>query len=196
MTATEELQNVDVLRRKKFTRDEIYQMLDSGIFAGQRFELIEGDIIDKIGQNPPHVFALRAIEKMLIAIAGFDRVRSQLPFEADGADQEFSEPEPDVAVVINQDLESFVKRHPRGSELSLAVEVADTSLRADLKLKRDLYSRSGVPEYWVLDLNGHQLVVHRKPVDGQYREIVILSSDRSVDFEGMQLAVASMLPPA
>ena len=108
MTATEELQNVDVLRRKKFTRDEIYQMLDSGIFAGQRFELIEGDIIDKIGQNPPHVFGLRAIEKMLIAIAGFDRVRSQLPFEADGADREFSEPEPDVAVVINQDLESFV----------------------------------------------------------------------------------------
>jgi hypothetical protein len=40
--------------RKRFTRTEVAQMLDAGLFAGQRFELIDGDLIDKMGQNPPH----------------------------------------------------------------------------------------------------------------------------------------------
>jgi hypothetical protein len=40
--------------RKRFTRAEVEQMQEAGLFAGQRFELIDGDLIDKVGQNPPH----------------------------------------------------------------------------------------------------------------------------------------------
>ena len=36
--------------RKRFTRDEVEQMLDAGLFAGQRFELIDGDLIDKMAR--------------------------------------------------------------------------------------------------------------------------------------------------
>ncbi len=38
---------------KKFTPAEVDRMLELGLFEGQRFELIEGDLIDKMGQNPP-----------------------------------------------------------------------------------------------------------------------------------------------
>jgi len=40
--------------RKRFTQSEVEQMSEAGLFAGHRFELIDGDLIDKMGQNPPH----------------------------------------------------------------------------------------------------------------------------------------------
>jgi hypothetical protein len=46
----------DLLRRKRFTRSEVDRMLEIGILDGQRCELIDGELIDKMGQNPPHAY--------------------------------------------------------------------------------------------------------------------------------------------
>ena len=126
---------------------------------------------------------------------GFDRVRAQLPIRIEGVDKEFNEPQPDIAVVARPDPHGFAKRHPSSSELTLVVEVSDSTLRGDLSVKHALYGRSSVPEYWVLDLNGRQLVVHRQATNGQYQEVVTLTKDQAVEFEGILLPVAKMLPP-
>jgi Uma2 family endonuclease len=90
-----------------------------------------------------------------------------LPIQAGGPDQKWSLPEPDVAVL--PDLkDEYGHRHPRGDELLLVVEVADTTLQYDKTLKRDLYARAGVREYWVLDVDGRQLTVHRNPSSGKF----------------------------
>ena len=47
--------------RKRFTRAEVRSMDEAGLFAGQRLELIEGDLIDKMGQRPPHSSAIRLL---------------------------------------------------------------------------------------------------------------------------------------
>jgi Uma2 family endonuclease len=39
-----------------------------------------------------------------------------------------------------------------GSAVALAVEVSASTLKKDLGWKRRLYARTGVPEYWVVDL--------------------------------------------
>jgi Uma2 family endonuclease len=98
---------------------------------------------------------------LLMEIFGIKPVRVQMPIEASPADREHSEPEPDLAVLA-AGKPDFAHRHPNGCELALAVEVADTTLRHDALRKRDLYARNGVPEYWVLDLNGCRLIVHRE----------------------------------
>lgn len=41
-----------------------------------------------------------------------------------------------------------------GETVRLAVEVADTTLADDLGRKPRLYAAAGVPEYWVLDVEG------------------------------------------
>ena len=46
------------LPRKKFTRTEVYRMLELGLFEGRRFELIHGDVIDKLGQSARHADAI------------------------------------------------------------------------------------------------------------------------------------------
>lgn len=181
--------------RKRFTRDEVERMLNAGLFEGQRFELIDGDLIDKMGQNPPHSQATSRIAAWLTRI--FDeRVRIQNPIEVSGRDREVSWPEPDVAVIASESTDAFGSRHPRGDELLLVVEVADSSVRYDLTTKRDIYARAGVPEYWVFDILGRKLIVHRKPVQGRYEEVIAFGEGDSVSllaFPGASLAIARLL---
>jgi Uma2 family endonuclease len=194
MLATETPTITETLPRKKFTRGEVRQMMDAGLFAGQRFELIAGDLIDKMGQKPLHAFGILAFQSLLASIVSLGRIRIQLPFEIEGEERERSEPEPDLAVVASDvDAAMFKVRHPKGNELALAVEVSDTTLRGDLTIKRDLYARAEVSEYWVLDLNARQLIVHWNPVGGVYLESFVRSEDESVAFEGAQIPVSKML---
>jgi Uma2 family endonuclease len=179
--------------RKRFTRREVEQMLEAGLFAGQRFELIDGDLIDKMGQNPPHSSAIRFLIAWLTKIFGAERILVQLPVEAAAAERERTLPEPDMAVLIESKAD-YRRRHPRGDELLLAVEVADTTVRYDATMKRDLYARAGVPEYWVLDIGGRRVVVHRTPVAGKYEQIDSVPENAAVSAGGMQIPVSELLP--
>ena len=197
MTATIEAPTLnETLPRKRFTRDEVHQLLDLGFFAGQRYELIDGDLIDKMGQKRPHQYGIIDLHALLLEIVAFRRIRNQMPFSTEGADYSISEPEPDLAVLADGDPNRFRDVDIRGCDLALVVEISDTSRRQDLIVKRDLYARSGVREYWVLDLTGRRLVVHRKPNGGQYGDILILAADATVEFEGATLPIARMLPNA
>src|SRR5438876_83878 len=62
---------------------------------------------------------------------------------------EDSEPEPDVAIVAGKALD-YLDGHP--SSAALVVEVADSSLRLDRRLKSGLYARAGLAEYWIVNL--------------------------------------------
>jgi Uma2 family endonuclease len=161
------------LPRKKWTREEINRLLETDIFAGQRFELIDGELIDKMGQGPRHAQAIQQLMELLAAAFGVSRVRGQLPIEAGPKDQKWSQPEPDLAVLSAPG--KFKTRHPNGSELSLAVEVADTSIRQDFYRKRDMYAHAGVPEYWVLDVDTRRLFVFRDLQNDAYTEALTLS---------------------
>ena len=88
------------------------------------------------------------------------------------------------------------QRHPRGDELILAVEISDTSRSFDLSRKAMLYAKSGVPEYWVLDLVRRLLVVHRQPDGTQYRDIHLYSEDDFVSMESRneKVQVRNILP--
>lgn len=185
----------EALPRKRFTRAEVECLLDTGFFVGQRYELIDGDLIDKMGQRPPHASTIGLVQHWLLSFLEDDRVRVQLPIETAGADRERSVPEPDLAVLRELKPE-YQQRHPRGDELLLAVEVADTSAAFDLSRKAILYARAGVPEYWVVDLVRRMLVVHRQPDGTQYRHIRMHSEDERVSMEGRgeSVLVKDILP--
>jgi hypothetical protein len=121
---------VDSLRRKRFTRLEVDRMSELGLLDGQRCELIDGELIDKLGQNPPHAQAIRNLFSWLSAFFAPKQLQMQLPIEVRPGDSDWSLPEPDIAVLAETGGE-YGKRHPRGDELLLVVEVADTSLRQD-----------------------------------------------------------------
>ena len=70
--------SADILPRKRFTRAEVERMIDAGVLEDRRFELIDGDLIDKTGQKPPHSFTIRLVMKWLAGLFGPDRVQVQL----------------------------------------------------------------------------------------------------------------------
>jgi Uma2 family endonuclease len=183
------------LPRKKFTREEVDRMLDQGYFIGQRYELIDGELIDKMGQNAPHASGIRRASGWLASVVGDDRVRVQLPLEAAERDRERSLPEPDVAV-INELKPDYDFRHPRGEEALLVIEVSDTTARFDLTRKAVLYARAGVPEYWVVDLNRRLMVVHLQSDGTRYKQIQIYAENDTVSMEGRSegVKVTDLLP--
>jgi Uma2 family endonuclease len=182
--------------RKRFTREEVDRLAETGFFDGQRYELIDGDLIDK-RQNPPHAFAIQLLWTYLAGIFEVSMVRVRHPVEAAPGDRERSLPEPDVAVLRERNIE-HQSRHPRGDEMLLVIEVSDTTAAFDRSRKAKLYARAGVPEYWVLDLNGRMLVVHREADGTQYRQIFLHAPEETVSVPGRSecIRVADILPPA
>jgi hypothetical protein len=52
-------------QRKRFTRDEAHRMAELGLVSG-RYELVDGDLIDKMGQNPPHAYTFIRLQTWLL----------------------------------------------------------------------------------------------------------------------------------
>lgn len=177
----------DLLSRGNFTREEVNRLEETGVLTG-RYELLEGELIDKMGQNPPHAWALQLMYEWLLGIFGVKRLRNQVPIEVAESDRRRNDPLPDIAVLAELRTE-YARRHPRGDELTLLVEVADTSSRFDLTVKAALYARAGVPEYWVLDLSRRTLVIHRGA------ERTELAEHESVSLGDHTARISDLLPP-
>ena len=182
--------------RRRWTRDECRRLEDMGLLAG-RYELIDGEILSLMGQNPPHRIVVILLSGWLASLFGFTTVQTQGPIAIPGEDGETNEPEPDIAVT-RESTTAYLSRHPEPPELLLAVEVSDTTLGFDLNTKARLYARHGVQEYWVMDINGRCLHRHRAPSPEGYREVVVLTAEQSVSpmaRPDAAVGVRELLPP-
>lgn len=139
---------------------QYHQMIEAGILTpDDRVELLEGWLISKVPKKPPHSVATRRTRAALIALlpAGW-YVDTQEPITL--AD---SEPEPDVTIV-RDDANDYLDRHPGAEDLPLVVEVADTTIARDRKLKQRIYARAGIPVYWIINLRTKRVEVYTAPL--------------------------------
>ena len=182
---------------KTWTVPEFHQMGELGWFQGRRAMLIRGVIFEDDAMNPPHAIAGTKTEDLIRDYFGRGwHVRVQKPLVLG----QTTDPEPDIAVVIGRPGDYTA--HPTTAEL--IVEISDTSLRYDTTEKMSLYAAALIREYWVLDVNGRQLLVHRDPVADatatfgfRYASIRAFGSTDSVSLLAQPAAtirVAEMLP--
>jgi Uma2 family endonuclease len=174
LTTTPEPPAPLIPRRKRWTRAECAILESSGIWEQQKLELVDGELISKMGQNPPHVILLSRMWEWLLQTMGPRRVYSNAPIDVAPEDNPTNEPEPDI-VVRERPPVGIPTRNPQPHELSLVVEVSDSSLRFDVTVKARLYARAGIVEFWVLDVAGRRLIVHREPSPAGYRSVVAYS---------------------
>jgi Uma2 family endonuclease len=142
----------------RFTAERYLRLVDDGVLGpDDRVELLCGVVVAMAAQNSPHASGVaRATGALFHAVADRAVVRTQLSFVA----SEDSVPEPDVAVVPGR-YEDYDRAHPRTA--LLVVEVADTSLAQDRLTKAAIYAGASVPEYWIVDVRGQHVEVHRDP---------------------------------
>lgn len=168
----------EVLPHKTWTRDELLLVEGTGVFEGARFELIEGELLDKMGKRPPHNRGLRRIVILLGRIFGPEQIQHETPIDVAPVDNSRNEPEPDV-VVLRRSFETF-DRNAAPQDIAMVVEVADSSLKTDLETKAVLYARAGIGDYWVVDVRHRCLYVFREPVGDVYLQRVQLREDETV----------------
>lgn len=163
---------------KRWTRAECEHMPEP--LNQRHLELVEGELIDKMGKNWPHVSSLVVLLTWLGGVLGPRLVIPEASIDVAPEDNPTSEPEPDL-IVTKQDLEYYIDRgRPGPDDLQLVIEIADSSLRLDLTTKADLYARAGIVDYWVLDIAARRLIVHRDPQEGRYRSVTIYGAEDSV----------------
>ena len=182
--------------RKRLFRGDCAALEIAGQLDYQRFELIDGDLIEKMPKNWPHTFALVALQCWLARAFGLSYFAQEAPVDVSPEDNPTSEPEPDF-VIFNRSIFEFTTHKRNPSDLVLVIEVSNTTLRFDLTVKARLYARAGIPEYWVLDINGRRLGVHRDPQDGEYKSIAWYGENESVSplaAPDSAFAVASAFP--
>jgi Uma2 family endonuclease len=115
----------------------------------------------------------------LIQVFGALFVNHEAPIDVAPEDNPTSEPVPD-AIVLKRKFTRFGLARPQPGDLDLVIEIADTSLAFDLTVKAALYARAGIAEYWVLDVPGRRLIVHRDPENGQYGSVTAYNEQESV----------------
>ena len=144
---------------------DYHRMVAAGILAAEeRVELIEGQLYTMAAKGTAHSAAVTRIDRVLSRLlAGRALLRFQDPVQL----SDLSEPEPDVAVVHLDPLD-YEDHHPTPGEIFWLIEVADSTLRRDRDLKVPLYARSGIAEYWILDVQERCLHVFRQPEAGGY----------------------------
>lgn len=180
---------------RRLRRPEYERLVALGVFADQRVELLRGELVEMSPQLWGHAW-ITAQLGMLLADATAPRrggprrwhIRHHSALVA-GPD---SVPEPDLSVAAA----AIRDAHP--TESALVIEVADSSLRKDRRIKTEIYAAANVPEYWIVDVNGRQIEVRREPHGRGYGSIVIARPGdviRPVRLRGVTIAVAAVFPP-
>jgi Uma2 family endonuclease len=181
---------------RRFTVAEYRSMVESGALEeDDRIELLQGWIVPKMVHNPPHdwtVMQVHDVIKPLLPDAWLMRVQCAI-------NTGDSEPEPDDVIALGPN-DRYLHRHPRGGDIGLLVDVADSSLARD-RDKAEVYAAEGVPVYWIINLNERQIEVHRDPdpAAGEYRHREVFPAGTQVTVSigeaNFAIDVDELLPP-
>ena len=86
--------------------------------------------------------------------------------------------EPDLVFVAPDQLDILTARNIQGTP-ALVIEVQSPSTRTrDREIKRRLYERAGVREYWLVDPDLNAVTVYRRATDGGFPPAVRLTAER------------------
>lgn len=114
-----------------------------------------------------HAGTVNALNRFLMRAVGNRGIVSiQNPIRLDN----HSEPEPDVSV-LRPRANDYRAAIPNPRDVLLVIEVAASSLRYDRAVKVPLYASHGIPEFWIVDVAGRGIEVHRKPEGDRYADV-------------------------
>ena len=178
----------DGQRQVLLTIDDYALLERSGALAEYgRTELIEGVIIAMNAQFRPHarVKGELAFRFRLLLDARADGLA--VLTEASVAVPPRNMPEPDVVLTTEPEGEGPI---PVAS-VKLIVEISNDTLNFDLGDKAVLYAGGGIPEYWVVDIDGERVTIHTGPTPHGYerkREVVFGDLLVSDTIDGLAIA--------
>jgi Uma2 family endonuclease len=86
--------------------------------------------------------------------------------------------EPDLLVVLADQLQILTEKNVQGAPALVIEVLSPGTSRRDQGIKRELYDRGGVREYWIIDPDRNVVTVFRRELDGTLAAVGELSSSR------------------
>jgi Uma2 family endonuclease len=144
---------------RRFTVDEYERIIASGsLNEPKKVELIDGYMVTKMGKSAEHGFSVKEVQKALAqTLPPGWTWRQEQPVRIPAYD----EPEPDIAIVRGSDAD-YRHRVPEPADVGLLVELSATSVYAD-RIQGNVYGRSAIPVYWIVNLVDRQVEVYTDP---------------------------------
>ena len=136
---------------RRFSVDEYHLMARAGILhKDDRVELLEGEIGEMAPSGSRRAACVDRLTRVLSEGLGRSAiVRVQGPIRLG----EHSEPQPDITLLKPQD-DFYADATPGPEAVLLLIEVSETTQEYDRQVKLPLYAKWGVPEVWLVDLQG------------------------------------------
>lgn len=181
------------LTRYSFTVAEYERMGEVGIFSEDaRVELVCGEVIKMSPIGERHAACVGRLTQLItLLVLRSAIVWVQNPIRLN----ENSEPQPDVAV-LKPRADFYGHAHPRPEDVLLIIEVSDTTLDYDRRVKVPLYARAGVPETWVVNLPEERVEVYSDPAGGEYQTVRSCARGRRLQshtLASLRLSVSKVL---
>lgn len=146
------------LLKHRFTVDAFHAMAASGgLDADARLELIDGEVYRMAPIGNRHALLTNLLTEWLIEQrAPGTSISPQNPLVLD----DHTELYPDLCVLALPHA-ALRTRLPKAADALLVIEIADSSVQTDRRIKLPRYLAAGIPEVWLVDLPGRLLEVHR-----------------------------------
>lgn len=176
-----------------WTRNAFHTMAEIGLFDATYYELLEGEIFQVL-ISEAHTAVLTELALAFTQTFGAEHICIHSPLVVG----QHSELRPDIAVL--KPINDQECNTPDLSEhvYSLVAEIADTTLERDRSKKARLYAEAGAAEYWIVNISGRTVIVHRNPIEGDYRSIQTFDDTVSVAPEtapDQPIYLSEILPP-
>ncbi len=140
------------MTRHRFSVEDFHRMVEAGILSeDDRVELLEGEVVELSPVGKRHAYAVNALVDLLSPLRERAVLSVQNPLRLRGNTEVY----PDLALLMPP-RSRYRDRLPEGEDALLVIEVAESSLDYDLKVKLPLYAKAGVPEVWVVDLENRR----------------------------------------
>ena len=163
------------------TVDRFFQMIGTGVYQeDDPIYLWKGRLVEKMTKYQPHSTAISVLTRQLIRIIpdGW-HLRPEQPIVLD----DYSMPEPDLLIVRGMERD-FLMNIPRARDVSLLIEVADSSLGEDQGDKLRTYAEHKIAIYWVVNIPDRRIEEYTKPWGkgdkARFREVRVFQAEENV----------------
>jgi Uma2 family endonuclease len=164
-------QAAEGLPRWRWTVAELERIAEAGFFTEyDEFELLGGEMVPMSPEGNRHAIIRGILTLRFSQMASKDlMVISEPQFNL--SRDTYLKPDILVHPIV------IKTPHLRPDDALLLVEIADTSLRYDIKTKMPRYAEHAVPEYWVIHAATLMTTLYRQPVGNGYSFVEEVSPD-------------------
>ena len=160
----------------RLTYDDLVRMPDDGL----RHEIIDG--VHYVTPSPVLRHQL-LVGRILVAIANYLEVHPIGQVFGSPVDAVFSPSDvvvPDLVFVSADQREILTAPNIQGAPALVVEVLSPGTKKRDLGIKKTLFERQGVREYWIVDPKANTVTVHRRAADGGFPRVALLPDDAKV----------------